>query len=258
LSDTRIGPFAQLRTHGQRFLRTAELETLGLEENYRLGPEALLRVYPSSTALGSTRNFLGLLSGAAMTAALGDGLARLIATNRLEYAEDGRHDADVGVFARVTSPRVSLGRLTFDGLVRDRYENYLNRSFDLGGDSRLRGYPPAGFAYSSRGPVAVALNTEARTRSIDILSAQVGLAAFYDVGGASETFGELYLRQSVGFGLRFLFPQADRTVLRLDWAFPFTPAPGYATFPGAFSLAFDQAFSMPGLPTPTVMTPDTR
>jgi len=258
VSDTRVGPFAQLRTHGQRYLRTAELETLGLEEDYRLGPEALLRAYPSSTRLGSSRNFFGLLSGAAFTEALGDGLVRVLVLNRVEYAEDSRHDADLGVFARVTTPRVALGRLTFDGLVRDRYENYLNRSFDLGGDTRLRGYPPAGFQNSSRGPVAVALNTEARTRSIDILSAQVGLAAFYDVGGASETFQDLHLRQSVGGGVRILFPQADRTVLRADWAFPFTPTPGYATFPGAFYIAFDQAFSMPGLPTPTVMVPDTR
>jgi hypothetical protein len=258
VSDTRIGPFAQLRTRGERYLRTSELETLGLEEDYRLGPEVLVRAYPSSQLLGSTRNFLGLVSGASITGALGDGLARLVVLNRLEYADEGRHDADIGFFARVTSPRVALGRLTFDGLLRDRYENYLNRSFDVGGDTRLRGYPAAGFQYSSRGPLIVSLNTEARTRSIDILSAQTGLAVFYDVGGASETFEQLYLRQSVGVGARILFPQFDRAVMRIDWAFPFTPPYGYTTFPGSVYFTFGQAFAMPGLPTPTVMDPDPR
>jgi len=258
VSDTRVGPFAQLRTHGEHYLRTSEIETLGLEEDYRLGPEVLVRAYPSSTALGSTRNFFGLLTGASLTGALGNGLVRVVATNRVEYSDDGRHDADFGVFARVTTPKVALGRLTFDGLVRDRYENYLNRAFDVGGDTRLRGYPDAGFRGSSRGPVAVALNTEARTRSIDILSAQVGLATFWDVGGASETFQTLAVRQSLGLGVRVLFPQAERTVLRLDWAFPLNPDDDYPTFPGKVYLTFDQAFSMPGLPTPTVMRPDTR
>lgn len=258
VSDTRLGPFAQLRTHGARYLRTSELETLGLEEDYRLGPEVLVRAYPSSQLLGSTRNFFGLVSGASLTGAVGDGLARLVVNNRVEYADEGRHDADIALSARVTSPKTVLGRLTFDGLFRDRYENYLNRTFDVGGDTRLRGYPSAGFQNSSRGPLVLVLNTEVRTRSIDILSAQVGLAAFYDVGGASETFQDLYLRQSVGAGVRILFPQADRTVLRVDWAFPFTPAYGYETFPGAVYVAFDQAFSMPALPTPTVMDPDIR
>jgi surface antigen Omp85-like protein len=258
VSDTRFGPFAQLRTHRERYLRTSEVETLGLEEDYRLGPEALLVAYPSSSLLGSTRNFMGLIAGASMTLGVGDGIARAVLLNRVEYADDGRNDADAVAQARLTTPRLGFGRLTFDALWHDRYENYLNRQFDLGGDTRLRGYPPAGFQYSRRGPLVVALNAEFRTRSIDILSAQTGLAAFYDAGDATDDYADIHFRQSAGIGIRILFPQADRVVLRGDWAFPFTPAPGYSTFPGAFYVTFDQAFSMPGLPTPTVTDPDLR
>lgn len=258
VSDTRFGPFAQLRTHRERYLRTSELETLGLEENYRLGPEVLLVAYPSSTILGSTRNFMGIVAGASMTFGLGDGILRAVAQNRVEYAEDGKNDADIVAQGRLTTPRLGFGRLTLDGLIRDRYENYLRRQFDLGGDTRLRGYPPAGFQYSRRGPLVVALNAEFRTRSIDILSAQTGLAAFFDAGDASDHYADLHLRQSAGIGIRILFPQADRVVLRGDWAFPFTPVPGYSTFPGAFYVTFDQAFGMPALPTPTVTDPDLR
>jgi len=60
----------------------------------------------------------------------------------------------------------------------------------LGGDGRLRGYPAADTeasgSQSLRGEDVLALNTEFRSRAVDILSAQCGLAAFYDVGGVAD------------------------------------------------------------------------
>ena len=256
LSDTRVSPFVQLRTHVEHYLHTANLETLALAEDYRLGPEALLRVYPASSKFASTRNLLGVIAGASMTLALGDGLLRGVAQNRVEYEFEGRHDADVLGELRLATPTIGFGRFVFDGLFRDRYENYLNRYFELGGDTRLRGYPHAGYEHSAKGPVAVALNVEFRTRSLDLFSVHSGLAAFFDAGDAAEDFRHLYLRQSAGIGLRFLVPELDRVVLRADWAFPFEPAPGYTTFPGTFYLTYEQAMSMPGLDTPTVTRPD--
>jgi hypothetical protein len=257
LSDTRVSPFVQLRTHIEHYLHTANLETLALAEDYRLGPEALLRVYPASSKLASTRNLIGVITGASMTAALGDGLLRGVAQNRVEYEFEGRHDADLLAELRLATPTLGgFGRFVFDGLVRDRYENYLNRYFELGGDTRLRGYPHAGYQNSAKGPVAVALNAEFRTRSIDLFSVHSGLAAFFDAGDASDGFRHLYLRQSAGVGLRFLVPELDRVVLRADWAFPFEPAPGYSTFPGTLYVTYEQAMSMPSLDTPTVTRPD--
>ncbi len=257
LSDTRVSPFVQLRTHVEHYLHTANLETLALAEDYRLGPEALLRVYPASSKFASTRNLLGVLAGASLTLALGDGLLRGVAENRIEYEFEGRHDADVLAELRLATPTVAgIGRFVFDGLFRDRYENYLNRYFELGGDTRLRGYPHAGYENSARGPVAVALNAEFRTRSLDIFSVHSGLAAFFDAGDAADDVGHLYLRQSAGVGLRFLIPELDRVVLRADWAFPFEPAPGYTTFPGTLYVTYEQAMSMPNLETPTVTRPN--
>lgn len=256
LSDTRISPFVQLRTHNEHYLHTANLETLALAEDYRLGPESLLRVYPASSKLGSTRNLIGTIAGASMTFALGDGLVRAVAQNRIEYEFEGRHDADLLAEMRVATPSVGFGRFVFDGLFRDRYENYLNRYFELGGDTRLRGYPHAGYAGVLKGPLVVALNAEFRTRAIDLFSVHSGLAAFYDAGDATDTFQHVFLRQSAGVGLRFLIPELDRVVLRADWAFPFNPVPGTSTFPGTFYLTYEQATSMPGLDTPSVTRPD--
>jgi outer membrane protein assembly factor BamA len=258
VSDTRVSPFVQLRTHGEHYLRTSDVETLALEEDFRLGPETLTRLYPASSKFGSTRNLIGVVAGASMTAAVGDGLFRVVGENRTEYEFEGRHDADAVLEARLATPRLGFGRLHLDGLIHDRYENYLNRYFELGGDTRLRGYPSAGYQGSLRGPLAVVLNAEFRTFSINILSARTGLAAFYDAGDITSRFNDITLRQSVGIGLRILFPQVDRAVLRADWAFPFTPTPGTQTFPGTFYIAYQQALTMPSLDTPSVMTPDLR
>jgi hypothetical protein len=101
------------------------------------------------------------------------------------------------------------------------------------------------------------MNLELRTASIDILSAQTGLALFLDSGHAADRFADLSLHQSSGLGVRILFPQASRSVLRADWAFPWQPAPGYRTFPGGFFLTFGQAFGMPQLYSGSIANPET-
>jgi hypothetical protein len=255
VTDTRVGPFAQLHVHEETYLRTSDLETLGLEENHALGAVALLRVYPASRSVGSSRDLLGVLAAAQYSVPLGDGLLRVSGTNRIEYERRGRHDADASGILRIASPRLAVLRVVLDGIVRSRYQNYLNRRFELGGDTRLRGYPPGGFKGALLGPSAAVLNAELRSRSIGILGTAAGLAAFYDAGDVAERIPDLRFKQSVGFGARVAFPQFSRMVMRADWAFPFTPAPGYKTFPGAVFVTFDQAFPMPQLVAPTVMDP---
>ncbi|HEX6763963.1 MAG TPA: BamA/TamA family outer membrane protein, partial [Polyangiaceae bacterium] len=255
VNDTLVDPFVQLRTHVEDYLRTIDLETLALQESYRLGPEVLLKLYPSSSAFGSTRDIVGVRSGASYTLALGDGLLRAVADNVIEYDRDDRHDASIEASARFASPRVGFGRFVLDGLLHDRYQDALNRPFSLGGDGRLRGYAPAGFQGSFRGAHLVAANAEFRTSSVDILSAECGLAAFYDMGDAVETrLSDISPKQSVGIGFRALVPQLNRVVFRVDWGFPLTP--GYSTFPGGVFVTFEQAFAMPALAAPTVMRPD--
>jgi hypothetical protein len=255
VTDTRVSPFVQLHQHEATYLRTSELETLGLEENFQLGPAALVRVYPASRSLGSSRDLLGVLVAASYTLPLGDGLLRATGTSRTEYERSGKHDADAAGRLRLASPRVAFLRVVLDGIVRSRYQNYLNRRFELGGDTRLRGYPPGGFKHALLGPSVAALNAEVRSRSVGILGTAAGLAAFYDAGDAADRLADLRLKQSVGFGARVAFPQFSRMVMRADWAFPFTPPSGYRTFPGAVFITFDQAFPVPDLQAPTVMNP---
>lgn len=248
VDDVRISPFLQLRAYTSRFHRTLNLELLGLQEDFRLGHDAMLRVYPASRALGSTRTLLGVLAELGYTVPLGDGLARAVVSSDIVVADEARHEALFWAGARLATPTFASGlRLHVDGVVAHRYQNYLNvPPFFLGGNGRLRGY----VADDIRGRDMAVANVELRTRPIDVLSAQLGGAVFYDVGDAGDSLGVLEPKQGVGMGARILFPQTERLVMRLDWAMPLN-GPS-EPLPGAFFVTFGQAFAMPRVLQPSV------
>ncbi len=242
VSDTLISPYVELEVFETRFYRGLNVESLGIQEDWRLGYDVSTTLFGGAQALGSSRDLVGARVSAGYTSELGGGLIRVGLSNRVVVANESKNEGFFSAQGRVIFPHVGIGRLHLDGFVGYRYQNYLNLlGFRLGGDNRLRGYSP-GLEAAQGGNIAVT-NAEFRTDSIDILSAQVGLVAFYDLGDASNEFSQLKLLQSVGAGVRILFPQADRTVLRLDWGFPLSP--GYGAWPGAVFFTFGQAFPMP-------------
>lgn len=243
-SDTRVGPFLQYRSYTSDFLRVLDFETLGLQEDLRLGHDTWLRVYPVSEALGSSRTFLGTYAGVQYTLPLfGDGLARAGLESMVE-AESGRlSDASFEADLRLVTPRLGIGRIVFDGIILNRYRNYLNRQSYLGGDGRLRGYPSNFFP----GKDIAVYNLEFRSRPIEILSCQLGGALFYDAGHVANGIDRLHLRHSVGVGFRILFPQLDRVVFRGDIGFPLARPLEQGVAPYTASVAFEQAFSLPSV-----------
>jgi hypothetical protein len=244
VSDTRISPFVQIHAYHNHFLRVLDLETLGLQEDYRLGHDVWLRAYPAAKAVGSSRNLLGIYGGLGYTVPLSDGLARAYATSSVQLSSIERTDAEFSAGARIVSPRLPFGRVVLDGLILDRFENYLNPLLSLGGTTRLRGYRTQAFV----GPDVIAANAEIRSRPIEILHVQVGAVAFYDVGDAFRSFATLKLRQGAGGGLRFAFPQIQRSVFRIDLGVPLDPHDPDAET--TVVAQFEQAFSVPGLIAP--------
>ncbi|MBK9265151.1 MAG: hypothetical protein IPM54_35890 [Polyangiaceae bacterium] len=244
-SDTQIGPFAQMRAYSTRFMRVLDLNTLGLQEDIRVGHDIYVRVYPVFRAIGSSRNFFGSMVSGSYTVPLGDGMARAYAEAIMEVEPERVADASIDVGARVHSPRTPIGRLVFDARVLHRIRNYMNRRTVLGGDTRLRGYSTQAYF----GADVVSLNVEFRTRSIDILSVQTGAVAFWDVGDAFDGWDEMRIKHGVGVGLRAVFPQFSRDVWRIDWGIPLTrSAAPNGPFPGEFVLTFLHAFPMPVVP----------
>jgi hypothetical protein len=267
VGETRLYPFAQWRTYKNDFIRILDFETLGLQEDYRLGYDVVFRGYPVARAVGSSRNLLGARLGASYTIGLGDGFVRGIVDTITEVqfgvgkadpiggkdqdpdktnVADGSWHADF----RIVSPRTPLGRLVWaiDGL--HRYRNFLNRISQVGGEDRLRGWPTRYFV----GKNTFNMNVEFRTRPVEIFSVMLGAAFFYDVGKAFDTDFELDQispAQSVGAGFRIVLPQIDRAVLRGDFGFPVTAGDLPADVaPMSFFFSFRQAFTMFHQPAP--------
>jgi hypothetical protein len=255
VSDTRISPFVQLEHKTARFLATRDVETLSLQESFSLGQFAALRAYPALRDAGSTRNLLGTVAWLGYTWPLDTGLLRIVGNSSIEQADHARHQASAQTAFRFVSPRMGFARAVVDSALVTTYQNYLNRKLVLGGDSRPRGYQSAAF----RGGSGFATTLELRTTAVNILSARVGAVAFYDVGGTGDYVKDIKLRQSVGAGVRILFPQVNRQCFRLDWGAPLTRGPGLpvSAFPGGFFFTFGQAFDLPYMKLPQVLGAET-
>jgi hypothetical protein len=249
-NDTRVGPFIQYRAYTSNFLRVLDFETLGLQEDFRLGHDVYFRVYPVAEQLGASRSFVGTYAAAQYTQKLGDGLVRGGIESTVEAETRRLSDAWWQLDLRVVTPRLGFGRLVFDAGVLNRYRNHLNRQSYLGGDGRLRGYPSSFFV----GKDVVVYNLEFRARPLEVLSCQLGAAAFVDVGHVANGWDRLHPRQSAGLGFRVLFPQLDRVVFRGDIGFPLQRPLDAGVPPFTVSIAFEQAFAVPSVGGRTVTT----
>lgn len=145
---------------------------------------------------------------------------------------------------RHTSPVLGIGRLHSQALVLLRARNIENSLSSLGSAQGLRGYLSGQFV----GENVFRVNVEFRTLPLVLWTLHVGLVAFYDGGGLwggsdpnrpERSLPFLY-RQSMGLGVRVLFPQFSKSMLRFDVGVPLTDQPG--PFSNWISLSFNQAF----------------
>ncbi|MEM6787007.1 MAG: hypothetical protein AAF715_05765 [Myxococcota bacterium] len=246
-SQTRNGPFVSWRFFLNDFGSLTDVETMGLQENYLLGPTLAARVTPIAEVFGATRNVIAYSGTAAYTARLGpgpfgDGVVRAYVSGGVEHDLDQggqATDTFVQAGARAVSPSIFVGRLVWDGGALFRPDNFSNALSSLGGGGRLRGYPTAQFL----GENFVVSNLEFRSRTFNLWTVLVGGALFYDVGDAYDG-DRLEPKQGAGFGLRVLFPQIGRAVLRFDWGFAIDPPVPTGLFDGLV-FTFNQAFGFP-------------
>ncbi len=246
VSDNRAYPALEWRTYTTNFLRVLDMETLGLQEDVRLGHIVDIKLYPVTRALGSSKDLMGIYAEAGYTIPIKDGVFRVDVQTTTEAAFDGSGVAQGSIDATsyFASPRTPIGRIVFSARVLNRYANYLNQISYLGADTRLRGYPSSYFA----GKDLVAANLEYRTRPFEILKVHLGAVAFYDAGEAFSGWSNFQPVHDVGFGLRALFPTFDRVVFRADLGFPISQSPlPSGVGPVTFFVTFSQAFPLPAI-----------
>jgi len=245
IGEARVYPMLTWASFRNDYFRTLDIATLALQEDYRLGHDVSVSLYPVPRALGSSRDLVGVTARAAYSLAMGDGLVGATAT---AFAEDSRGDitdGSVGASFGAISPRTGFGRVVMNASFLNRFRNYLNAQTFAGGSDRLRGYPSNFFF----GKDTLFYNLEFRSRSAEVLKCQVGGVVFYDVGDAAQGFNMLHAKQSVGTGVRILLPQLNRMVFRADIALPMQRGPfpetGIQTKvdPVGFYLSFGQAFT---------------
>jgi hypothetical protein len=244
IGETRVYPSVTWAAFTNDYMRTLDVTTLALQEDFRLGPDVGASVYPVIKALGSTRDVIGFTGHAGYSFRIADGLFGVSGSTFAESSDSVISDASVvGGFTAVT-PRLGFGRLVTSGSFVNRYRNFLRSRIITGGNDRLRGYPSNFFF----GKDAVFYNVEFRSTSIEILKCAFGGVAFFDSGDAAQGFDMIHAKQSVGFGLRALFPQVNRAVFRADLAFPLKRGPFPETGiptpvdPVGFYFSFGQAF----------------
>ncbi len=248
VGETRVYPYIEGRFYRNDFLRIRDFETLGLQEDYRLGYDLIARGYPIARWAGSSRDLVGLRLGAMYTIALGDGFARAMIDTVTEAEPERIADARIDGELRIVSPRTPAGRLILDIAATNRWRNYLNRISNMGGEDRLRGWPTRYFV----GKNTYAMNFELRSRAVEISSIHIGAAAFYDNGSAfNGSFDQIHPAHSVGLGLRIVAPQIDRNVIRMDFGFPIVPGLRPSDVPPmSFFFSYHQAFRMTHQPSP--------
>jgi hypothetical protein len=235
------------------FSEKMDVNTFALTELFREGPNVNFQLSYANRAFGLDSNYWGASLNAGENWISGDNIFSVAAIGGVRY-ETGLQSGQTTVATDGTpwvnrigsinvkeiTPKIGHGhfpvRVVADVQYVRRSEDLNHSTSNIGGDTNLRGYPSQYLV----GPQLVSGNLEVRTDPVAFKSLHFGEAAFIDCGDAFQSPQSVQIFTSVGFGERILFPEFDKTVLRLDLAFPLNAVVG--ANPAYFSAQFGQAF----------------
>jgi hypothetical protein len=247
ITERRSEPYVQYDMFTARYAVYRDLDTFDLRENVRLGPSVTLRAAYGSPELGADRRAYPLSGSAAWAIGPRGALASLSVTGSLRIYNGTAIDQRGQAKAYVASPMLGrLLRVIVAGEIDSVSHDSAHTLYFLGGDTGLRGYAIGEF----HGSTMFVAHAEVRSAPLAIYSQRVGALLFYDVGHAEDSVAALVPHQDVGAGIRWLIPQANSYVLRVDWAVPlqngfYLPDGSPVTpagFPGRISAGFAQIF----------------
>ena len=238
-------PFIAYSLFAPTFRTLRNITTYDLVEDARLGPFFDASYSVGLKALGSDNNFQrGSLSFGWTFPWCRDGLVRPIvamSTRYQDFDNDGAHefiDNTASATLRVVTPTHKWARLVSETTVSTRWNDTVSSAigfFAIGSANGLRGFEINEF----RGQRLVRQQLELRSLPFPFWVLRIGGVAFYDLGGAADTFKQFSLHHDVGVGLRMLVPQTARDLFRFDLAIPLDGAAAGAL---RFIAGFDSAF----------------
>jgi hypothetical protein len=194
------------------------IETLDLAEDYQMGPNVSTTLGVAPTWLGSSALFVrNKVDATWIWPVCHDGYIQTSAGNFLRLQHGRFIDNTLSGTLRVVAPSNSIGRIVARARVQTRWNDTQNQFNVIGSESGLRGFKLSEFT----GQRMTSIQIEARSKALRWSALRFGGVAFYEIGGAADSFSWLRLHQDAGIGIRTLFPQSSREVFRFDLAFPF-------------------------------------
>jgi hypothetical protein len=240
ISEVRSGPYLQYDMFTPNYVVFRDLDTFDLRENRRLGPSMTLAVSFGVPELGADFRTFAPIASVGWAVAPGGGFGSVSVTGSARLLEGRLQDQALAGTLFLASPiwRRAL-RLVAEGDINAVRADTTRTLFSLGGDTGLRGYVIG----DRQGTTEADGHIELRSLPVALWSQRVGGLLFYDVGDATSSFSTMFAYQDVGLGLRWLIPQLNTTVVRIDWAVAlFSSQFTRAGFPGRFSAGFAQIF----------------
>jgi hypothetical protein len=240
ISELRSEPYLRYTMFTPRYAIYRDLNTFDLRENQQLGPSVTLGVAYGAPELGADFRAFPLSASVGWAVGPGGGLASVVLTGALRLRDGQAIDEVLQGKLYLASPLFRrLLRVVLSAETDAARNDTQHIRYALGGDTGLRGYIIGEF----QGATMVIGHAELRSAPLAVYSQRVGAVLFCDVGDAAPTFSVLQLRTDVGLGLRWLIPQLNSSVIRVDWAVPLVDGiETRAGFPGRASAGFQQIF----------------
>lgn len=230
--------FGSYRTFDARYVTLRNVSRFALTEDYQYGHDVRLITRWANHIFGVDNIFVEVDGSAQYRWRIGSENLLTVAARAQGRAEaSGLVNKRYAFALSNLSPVLGIGRLLLDLTAIFRFDDRDNVRSTLGGNLGLRGYDSDEF----RGRHMINMHLEYRSLPLDILTLQVGFAAFWDAGHAADEVSQLKLRHSIGAGLRILLPQVNRMVIRVDLGFPLSDG-GPNNLGQQLAISFDQAF----------------
>jgi hypothetical protein len=256
VSEQRSEPYVRYHIFTARYVVYRDLDTFDLREHRQMGPSLNLRAGYGIPALGADFRALSLAAIGAWAVGWRGGYGSLTVGAETRVRDGSFIDRLLSAEVFAASPIIQrAGRLLVDAEIDGTAEDTQRRLFFVGGraglGTRMRDLGAAGNLTGLRGYAigefegteAIIGHVEARSVPLPVYSQRFGTLLFYDVGGAAMRFSDVVLYHDAGVGLRWLIPQLNSSVVRIDWAFAMQSTPyTRAGFPGRFTAGFQQLF----------------